>query len=353
MNILFISTTGIVDSEYGGPKGSIRNYKALCQLGEVDVYTIKKRSTLQSIFSLLEGLYPPINMKDIKCLRKIASKQYDLVYFDGSIFGKLLNLFPNSKSAVFYHNCEHDYNQVRFGHKFSIKKIVYQHLVDRNETYLTQKADWRMALSERDSRRIMELYGKGADVLIPLGIEDKYTGRISDNKERYCLMLGSFIRPNIEGYEWFINNVSPYLNCKTVIAGKGFEQFRTRWKSDYVEVTGYVEDLEEIYSKASIVAIPLLSGAGMKIKTAEAMMFGKTIFGTEEAFSGYDLTSENGHYLCKTSSEFIARINDYLAMNKDKFNPKSREVYLEKYTFHNADTAFSEMASKLGLVDSL
>ena len=34
---------------------------------------------------------------------------------------------------------------------------------------------------------------------------------------------------------------------------------------------------------------PIFEGSGMKLKTCEALMFGKNIIGTPEAFAGYDI----------------------------------------------------------------
>lgn len=35
--------------------------------------------------------------------------------------------------------------------------------------------------------------------------------------------------------------------------------------------------------------MPIFSGSGMKVKTAEALMYGKFLIGTKEAFEGYEI----------------------------------------------------------------
>jgi len=37
------------------------------------------------------------------------------------------------------------------------------------------------------------------------------------------------------------------------------------------------------------VILPIISGSGMKTKTAEALMYGKSIIGIKEAFEGYKM----------------------------------------------------------------
>ena len=55
MKILFVTLNGIKDAAFGGAKASIRNFEVLKTFGEVDVYHIKKRNTVKSIVSILEG----------------------------------------------------------------------------------------------------------------------------------------------------------------------------------------------------------------------------------------------------------------------------------------------------------
>jgi hypothetical protein len=347
MKILFITANGIEDAAYGGPKASIRNYKALQKYGKVDVYTIKKRSDMKSLISAFGGDFPPINKEDYRRLQIMKEENYQLVFFDGSYYGRLVDIFKDTKTVVFYHNCEHDFNKVRFGKNYSLKKFIYQCLIDKNEKYLTCRADYRIALSRRDAERIYNLYRKEIDLIVPLGIEDKFEHIETQPLEACCLLLGAVCPANIDGYKWFVDNVSPFINCKTVIAGKGFEEYRKDWQNDKVEVVGYVDSLPEVYAKASCVVIPLFSGAGMKIKTAEEIMYGKTIFGTEEAFSGFEFDIDGVAYQCDTSEEFIKQINKYLEKQETNYNENSRKIYLEKYSLSSTKKCFDKMISDM------
>ena len=348
--ILFVTANGIEDSSYGGPKGSIRNYKCLQKFGNVDVYWIKRKSSIKSFFSILQGFFPPIDKEDIKALKQALEKPYDLVFFDGSIYGKLIDVVKSCKTVVFYHNCEFDFNEVRFGAKPSLKKFVYKYLIKKEEQHITKTANYRITFSERDADRISGLYGKKVESIIPLGIEDKYQETELIEAEKTCLLLGAICEANIEGYGWFVNNVSPKLNCTTIIAGKGFEKYRELWESDKVIVKGYVDNLSDEYARATCVAIPLFSGGGMKVKTVEALMFGKTIFGTSEAFSGFDFDLKDVAYLCNDEIEFVDSINTYLSNKQEtSFNLKARQVYKDKYSIDSAEDEFFRMICNLGL----
>ena len=47
---------------------------------------------------------------------------------------------------------------------------------------------------------------------------------------------------------------------------------------DRLQVLGYVEDLNKLYASVRFMVMPILSGSGMKVKTAEALKYGKFIF---------------------------------------------------------------------------
>ena len=340
MKILFITANGIEDLPFGGAKVTLRNYKVLQNLGKVYVYTIRKRSNFGSLISILQGYYPPICKKDYNNLKNILQKDFDWRFCDGSIYGKLIDIRQSTKIIVFYHNCEQDYIKVRFGNKTSIKQRIYNKLIIRSESYLSRKADYRIVLSLRDKKRVEELYRVKVNRIIPLGIEDKFKKAEFVTSDRKCLLLGAFCEANLEGYQWFVDNVSPYLSCKTVIAGKGFEAYKGRWESENVSVLGYVENLNVIYSDASCVAIPLFSGAGMKVKTVEALMFGKTIFGTDEAYSGFE---KNCGYLCNDAGEFIEKINNYISQGRPKYNEKARKIYEDFYSMESGKKDFEKI----------
>lgn len=79
--------------------------------------------------------------------------------------------------------------------------------------------------------------------------------------------------------------------CVLEIVGKGFEELKNQLTRSNVKVIGGVDSLEPYYENAAAVVMPILYGDGMKVKTAEAMMYGKVIFASEEALEGIVLRS--------------------------------------------------------------
>lgn len=351
MKILFITCNGVEDAAFGGAKASIRNYELLKKYAEVDVMTVRKRSSLASAASVLGGYFPPVSGRDLKAVRAVLDR-YDCVFFDGSHFGNIVKYVSGKgvKTICFFHNCEYDYIEVRFGPSTSLKKSVYKRLIARQEKLAARCAGINMVFTQRDAERIGGLYAVEPPRVAPLSLKDAYEER-QPGRERECLLFGPLGQANEEAFGWFVREVSPYLRCGTRVAGKGFEVHKEDWGSRKVAVQGYVEDIAQLYADACCVAIPLLSGGGMKIKTAEALMFGKYIFGTDEAFVGYELDCGKVGGRCNTAQEFIEAVNGFLDRGRDFdfYNGYARRLYEEKYSLQASGRVFAEV---LGVADS-
>lgn len=350
MKALFITGSDFSDDTYGGPKGSIRNHLLLQKYFDVDVYLVEKKSSVRSVLSILKGYFPPTDNSDIQAVRELCKKnEYKLVFFDGSTYGEFIKVIDRftTKIVIFYHNCQHDYMEVRFGAKWSLKKAIYTFMNDRSEKMSTNMADVHICLSKRDAKRIKEIYGQEVQFILPLTIMDKYEVRNAVISEQACLLFGPVGTANVEAFSWFVKKVSPYLHCKTIVAGKGFEAY-SKWSSDKVSVIGFVESISDLYNSVSCVAIPLFSGGGMKIKTVEAMMFGKSIFGTDEAFVGYDVDYKKIGALCNDENTFIREINSFIDSGGTVFNEYSRNLYNEKYCVNSSEKTFKEIMNYLG-----
>ncbi len=348
--ILFITCNNYKDTSYGGGQCSNRNFQALEKFGDVTPYYITKRSTVKSAMAMIGGFFPPTDFNDLmKIIRIIENERPNIIFFDGSIFGKLSKIirpqFPYIKIITFFHNVETDYIDVRFGKKWI--KHLYRYFVEFSEKRLISDSDKIIVLSKRDKDRIKDLYNRESDMIIPITFEDKASINrkeinAEDNK-KYCLIVGSMKRDTYEGVEWFVKSISPNISVPTVIVGKGFEHKRDALSGPNIEVVGTVDDISKYYNNARFVAIPILSGAGMKVKTAEALMYGNFIFGTSEAFEGYELDYDQVGGLCDTEEEFIHKISAFLDTTDKNYCDYSRKIFEEKFSKNVSDRLYREL----------
>lgn len=348
---IFVTFNGIHDAAFGGAKASVRNYRSLTKYGEVLPYEIKKRSNLKSILSIIQGNMPPLLNNDIRKIKRIIKEQnIDICFLDSSTLGNISNQI-NIPIIAFFHNCEKDYNSVRFGKEKSFKKSVYQKTVDKAEFLTINNADRICVFNQRDSNRLKVVYGRSADFIIPLSISDTFKRNLpqeeSIKNEKTVLLFGPSGTANDEAFTWFVKNVSPNLHCNTLIAGKGMDRLK-ELESNTVKVIGYVDSLQDLYDSVDCVAIPLLSGGGMKIKTAEALMYGKFIFGTKEAFVGYeDVITREFSSLCNDADSFIKNINNYMDQDHKTFYSEARETYLNYFSPEATQAKFDELIESL------
>ena len=144
-----------------------------------------------------------------------------------------------------------------------------------------------ICLSARDGALLEKLYRRHADMMLPICMEDKLSKNIiKEGKEEHggknLLFVGSKFPPNVQGITWFVENVMPKLpECTLTIVGKGFEELKEQLTRKNVIVIGGVDSLDPYYENAAAVVMALLYGDGLKVKTAEAMMYGKVIFASE------------------------------------------------------------------------
>lgn len=367
--VLFITPTDIYDvNGNGGVKGSQKNFRLIQEyFGEENTYLCtfpQKTDTIPpegsvyfprvnhpigQLIAALFGykIYLPWNEK--KVVKFIREMDIDLLFVDCSTLGRLVKYKSNYKTVVFYHNVEADYARAKVQREGWIYWPSFW--ASRRNDYLGTKADVVMGLNQRDSDRLQELYGRAEDYILPVTFDDRFdVSRTTKQYERRLLFLGSLFFANQEAVEWFLENVYHKLDHVGLdIVGKGFEKMRSVYEMhEGVKVIGSVDELDEYYYSHAAVVMPILSGAGMKVKTAEAMMFGRVIFASDEALEGYDVQGVEDIYRCNFVEEYVNNINSYFAKEEfENYSLSVREVFLNKYETSRVKSSFNQVLDKL------
>lgn len=115
--------------------------------------------------------------------------------------------------------------------------------------------------------------------------------------------------PNVDGVIHFVKNIWPKV--KQEVPGVQFKIVGQRpvkavleLAGDGVEVTGFVEDLAEVYNQASIVVAPLRFGAGTQNKVIESMAMGVPVVCTNIGFKGLEIESGQGAIMAVEDNDF-------------------------------------------------
>lgn len=270
-----------------------------------------------------------------KVLAALRDFEPDLLWVDNSQLGRLFNRSWNVPTVCFFQNAEQLYAKHKVEYESKIYLPSYWSST-YNETCAVRRADRLVCLNARDSAELKSLYGRGADLLLPISFGDVFDPVRATQTQaapRTLLFVGSKFPPNVDGITWFVNRVMPQLPEYTLkIVGRSFETLKDTLTRSNVQVIGGVEDLAAYYYESSAMVMPIQYGDGMKVKTAEAMMYGKSIFATTEALEGYEVTNLDGVWRCDDATAFVQAIR--LAEETGELLPYRKAVrrrFLEKY----------------------
>lgn len=342
MNILYARKK--YNERNGGSLCAQRNLMALQKNNKVFQYIINidRLNKLKSILLFKPFGYSSQNLKEIKAI--INKENINMVFIDNSQMGgfaKLLKSY-NLKIIVFFHNVE----QLYFKDKIKVDGLANYLMMfgaKQNELKAVKYADYIITLTERDSQSLQKLYGRKADLVSPMTMIDTYkTTTNESNLQNYHLFVGSSFFANKHGIEWYIENVLEHVDSKLVIIGKGMRYLLNKYFKRDITVIDYMVDLATYYNNADFVINPVFLGSGMKTKTIEALMFGKNIIGTNEAFVGMNTNNTKCTMLCNTAADFINTINDNTF---NKYCNEARELFLSKYSVTKTIEDFEHLIS--------
>ena len=261
---------------------------------------------------------------------------------------------PTVEVSTFFHNVEAQFFLGSFKHSKTLRALavlMVNFLAERKTVYYSDKL---ICLSDRDSSLLRRLYGRAATHISPMALADKFpNGEVVHScapREKYALFVGGMFYANRVGITWFVKHVAPLLQLKVCIVGKGFEKLKDSLELEgKVEVVGTVDSLVDWYRDAHFVIAPIFDGSGMKTKVAEALMYGKKVIGTPEAFSGYEDVVKLVGWQCVTADDFVAAIECAQSLPLMSFDPEMRALYEEKYSFAAACERMAIILSKESL----
>lgn len=345
MRILYIGGE-IKNPQNGGERIEYRNQSLLSRVSRNNMFFLNPID--YDVHSLSFHLGMGISKRFVKTvLRTIAEQEIEVLYVSKSIFGRIAKDIKKKsrvKIISFFHNTESDFLYSNYKSSPSWRMYLFFLKAKYWERCANVYSDKIITLNERDSRRLKQLYGRGADYILPTSFSDSYRDLTNIEQNIDYLFLGSAFFANQQGVQWFLDNVMPHIGGNFTIAGKKMDEIHFNNLNDKTSVIGFVDDLSVLYASAKCVVSPIFSGSGMKTKTAEALMYGKTVIGTREAFEGY-VIDKDCMIECNTAEEFINVLSkiDQIPF----FNEKARKHFLKYYSDDAIFSGFDSFMSKL------
>jgi hypothetical protein len=242
----------------------------------------------------------------------LAERSPDLVVLDHAQLFWLASLIPAATPlVVLAHNLEHQlYGAEAPRRRHALDRRVYvreARLLETIEEGLAKRATEIWTLTQHDRSWFEHLCAKRArSFTFPCQVTAAQHTKVP--KEYDVCLLGSWTwRPNAEGLRWFIEAVHPLLapNISIDVGGRGADWLRGRYPG--VRYHGLVPDAQAFLRRARVVAVPSTRGAGIQIKTLDAIASGSAVVATPLALRGIE-DPPRSVSVAGTAAEFADRI---------------------------------------------
>ena len=279
IDFLYVQEIGLGKGHYEKSK---RNFlKTKEYWGEHFIYLRvgKTEKILKNVLSLFrqkvcgghEGTYDKYPWKLTSYLKKIQrERKYDICLVQYYYLTKLFKTIKFEKMACFTHDV------------FSYKNLIVNEQcpwIDANqEARAMQLCTDVLAIQEEEKNYYHNLAPQSRvyNVYSPYSyVETPFVGN-----HRILFLSGNNVY-NQNGLRWFVYEVFPlvkrkYSDAKLVIAGGICKEIKKQYEHiDGIELLGYVEEPVDLYKLGDVAINPTYQGTGLKIKTFEAISYGK------------------------------------------------------------------------------
>lgn len=299
----------------------------------------KAAALARSFFSLLpsKSWYFRTQAFAARLRREMAHKQYDLVVIDHAEMLWVKDFIPEEIPIVHVsHNIEH-LLYAQYVAKYSAWPCI--------GVFLERDADKYMQFEKRKAYEVKNLItishedltfwrslGAGMNVIaLNPAFNYRQTERVKRSFQDGRALLGFLGNmewwPNRDAIAWLKQNVLPYLAIpyELHLFGKGSEQ---HGNGRDIIGHGFVNDIAEVWSAVDIMVNPIVSGAGVNVKVAEALYNRVPTVCTGLALKGLQLVPDRSVVILDTPEQWI-----------NFFNSKQSLKDLVSYNdFYNTDS---------------
>lgn len=237
----------------------------------------------------------------------------------------LLMAAPDLPPCVFdMDDVEHIVHQRRMKQARGLRQIALARAawpaLRAQERQAVQRA-WRTLVCAKDDARQLADFAQVAPdrvMVVPNGLP-LAPPRPALPAEPALLMVGIYsYEPNGDGARHFIEQVWPLIRqarpqAEVWFVGPSPESIGdTARMPAGVKLMGFVDDLEAIYARASVVICPILIGGGTRVKLIEAALRGKAIVSTTLGAEGLGFTDGEHARLSDTPQQFAQACVDLM-----------------------------------------
>jgi glycosyltransferase involved in cell wall biosynthesis len=200
------------------------------------------------------------------------------------------------------------FREYRF-YQHGLHHTISMSLSLQEEKSVLERFDAILAIQDEEHSVLRQILPQKPIILCPHSILSQNNHQVTSSIIKHIGFIGANNEANRSGLEWFITQVWPVvkqLDLTLYIFGGVGQHFQHLYKTD-ATIKYISNDLsqEEIYSLVDCMINPVFVGGGLKIKSLEALAYGKPLISTEEGAVGIGNNQESGVMIARNRTEFI------------------------------------------------
>ncbi|CAM4280539.1 glycosyltransferase family 4 protein [Paenibacillus tarimensis] len=345
MKVLVVCSDFPYPADHGGRVDTWGRIKIMSELGwDIDLAVCGKYepspADLEAVKQVVNGVYLcgrstgftdllsplPLQVQSRKRLRSLkVGSGYDHVLLEGDYVYPILHNSQISGANIVLrvHNNESAYfkslgrSARKAAHKlyYLMESIKFAGLQKK----LAEHVDKYLFISSKEYDAFKNEYPHKGSLFLPPPIT-RETFETSSFTAKNVVFIGSLFMPNNrEAVEWYLKHVHPRLlneeGYKLIIAGNSRGQ-GTQWITDYglsrIEVHDTPKSLDDIYRSGYLFINPMRNGAGVKLKTIEAIQNGLPVVSTSVGCEGTGLVHREHIMIADQPDDFCSAIKSLL-----------------------------------------
>lgn len=178
-------------------------------------------------------------------------------------------------------------------------------------------ADVIMAIQPHEQREFKAMLPDRRVICVPHVAPPVARDRGSHEPRSVVAFVGSWNGGNQQGVEWFVRECWPEIRrrlpgAEFLIYGGVVSRVPACASVPGVRLIGRVNDLTSAYRDAAVVINPVHVGTGLKIKTVEALAFGRALVTTSCGAAGLEHGAGQAYILADDAARFAGAVADLL-----------------------------------------
>ncbi|HXA03051.1 MAG TPA: glycosyltransferase family 4 protein [Cytophagaceae bacterium] len=296
-------------------------------------------------------------------IEMLKRNNYDVVQIEGTYVAWYVDLVKKYAACpiiIRAHNIEYViWERLAENCENPFKKNYLKFLAKRLKKFEAEyykKFDGIAAITQEDVNRLRSMGVNNTTRTIPAGvnIENFKTSSISPKPFTIFILSSLDWLPNQEAVLWFLKNVWTELikeipQMELHIAGKNTPDSFYQLKGDSIIIHGFVNNSSEFMQQHDLMAVPLLSGGGMRVKIIEGMAQGKIIISSSVGAEGIHCEDGKNILIADSFEEWVSKIVAYFRQRQSylQIGENARSLIAKEYSNEKVTSDYIEFYKEL------